>query len=107
VADGSAYTAVVGWGALVLGVPGYGQHEERQVLQRQDRGEAQQYLVVCPARFVAGKEQDMNKNEPFAWVIIEDGLFLVITRREDERDEWVKDGFEARPLYLKDEVPST
>jgi len=49
----------------------------------------------------------MNKNEPFAWVIIEDGLFLVITRREDERDEWVKDGFEARPLYLKDEVPST
>lgn len=43
---------------------------------------------------------------PFAWAIMEDGICIVITRREKDKDEWVKEGCEAWPLYLENEVPS-
>ena len=53
-----------------------------------------------PPRFVARTEQDMNE-EPIAWMILEDGICILITRREQERDEWIKAGCAVVPLYTK------
>ena len=41
--------------------------------------------------------------EPIAWMILEDGICILITRREQERDEWIKAGCSVVPLYTKKE----